>query len=198
MPWEYRQEDAATVDLAHLGAEGWELCAALGRTLYLKRPAPTLQERITLAQRDQVLASGRPLGGGGSGAASADRPRLLHPGLRAALAAMGHTDLLLVADRGFPIPPGPQRIDLALTDDLPTVLQVLRCVAAEVRIEQLLLAEEAAQVSPGHLTALQALLPSVPRETVPHLHFKAIARSVAAAVRTGDSTPYANVLLAIG
>jgi D-ribose pyranase len=195
--WEYWREDEGSADLARLGAEGWELCAAVGHTLYFKRPALSLQERIALEQRAEVLGSGLPLGAHDRPPEEA-RPRLLHPGLRAALASVGHTDLILVADRGFPVPPEVPRIDLALTDDVPTVLQVLRCVAGEVRLDRVLVAEEATRVSPAYLEALRGAFPSVPCETMPHLRFKSIARTARVAVRTGDATPYANVLVAIG
>jgi hypothetical protein len=50
--WEYLT--SSSPDLRQLGAEGWELVAVEAGTFYFKRPAPTLQERITREQREQV------------------------------------------------------------------------------------------------------------------------------------------------
>ncbi len=47
------------------------------------------------------------------------------------LARTGHTDYFTICDRGFPVPETPERIDLALVEDLPTVLDILRAVMAE-------------------------------------------------------------------
>jgi D-ribose pyranase len=199
--WEYRVEPAPAqpADLASWGDAGWELCAVAEGRLYLKRPRPSLQERVTEAQRRQVLASGRPLGadeGAPDGEESA--PALLHPELARLLAAVGHTDVIALADRGFPVPAGVWRIDLALSDDLPTVLDVVRCLRPRLRIDRIVLAEEMAAVSPARLRALEGLLPRTPREVVPHQELKALARTAAAVVRTGDTVPYANTLLVVG
>ena len=46
------------------------------------------------------------------------RGGILHPALAHLLASTGHTDFFTVCDSGFPVPIGPERIDLALVDDL--------------------------------------------------------------------------------
>ncbi len=197
--WEYRVETVPpnATTLAGCGAEGWELCGAAGGLLYFKRPAPSLQDRVTLDQRGRVLTTGRPLEAPPPSAAPAT-PRLLHPELRRLLASAGHTDLIVVCDRGFPVPPSVERIDLALTDGVPTVLDVLRCVQTEVHCDRLVLAEEARAVSAARVRELAVLLSGTPHEFVPHIEFKALARSARGIVRTGDAVPYANVILALG
>ena len=67
------------------------------------------------------------------------RGGILHPELSHLLASMGHTDYFTVCDRGFPVPEGPRRIDLALVDDMPTVVDVLRAVHAEWSIDRVLI-----------------------------------------------------------
>lgn len=44
---------------------------------------------------------------------------VLHPLLAQVVASLGHGDLLVVADAGLPIPPGPLRIDLAYAPGRP-------------------------------------------------------------------------------
>ncbi len=84
------------------------------------------------------------------------------------LASSGHTDYLLITDRGFPVPDEPQRIDLALVDDKPTVLDVLAAIDAEWSIDRVVITEEMALVSPQRVAELQAILPDVLVETVSH------------------------------
>ena len=121
--WEHTVLPAAEADrLGTLGDEGWQVAAAGladgESVLYLKRRAPDFRERVTLAQREVVLAqSGEPQPESTtSPAASA----ILHPGLAHLLARTGHTDYFTVCDRGFPVPEAPERIDLALVDGIPS------------------------------------------------------------------------------
>ena len=123
---------------------------------------------------------------------------ILHPGLCEVLAASGHTDYITISDRGFPVPEGPRRIDLALVDDLPTVLDVLRAVAAEWALDRVIITQEMTEVSPQRVAALRALLGAVPLEVLPHVAFKHLAQTAKATIRTGDTTPYANVILVSG
>ena len=60
--WEYLTiPDAERDRLASLGREGWELVACggddAGRVLYLKRPAPSFRERVTVEQRSRYYAA---------------------------------------------------------------------------------------------------------------------------------------------
>ena len=123
---------------------------------------------------------------------------ILHPGLCAVLAASGHTDYITISDRGFPVPDGPPRIDLALVDDLPTVLDVLRAVAAEWALDRVIITQEMTEVSPQRVDELRALVGGVPLEVLPHVAFKHLAQTAKATIRTGDTTPYANIIIVSG
>ena len=83
---------------------------------------------------------------------------IYHPAINHLLASTGHTDYFTVCDRGFPVPVGPERIDLALTDDIPTVLDVIRAVMPEFQIDRVLIATEACAASPNRVTELRELL----------------------------------------
>ncbi len=126
------------------------------------------------------------------------RGGILHPALSHLLASTGHTDYFTVCDRGFPVPVGPERIDLALVDDLPTVLDVLRAVHAEWAIDRVLNTHEMIEVSPGRVDELGRLLGEVPLEPVSHLELKRLSATARATVRTGDTCPYANVIVVSG
>ena len=114
------------------------------------------------------------------------------------IALMGHTDRLIVCDAGFPVPPAVPRIDLAITGNLPTVLDVLRTLLEELAVERFSVASELREVSPERYAEVVQLLTSVPHDLIPHAEFKRVAREVRAVIRTGDFTPYANVMLVAG
>ena len=126
------------------------------------------------------------------------RGGILHPGIARLLASTGHTDYFTICDRGFPVPVGPERIDLALVDDLPTVLDVLRAIEREFVIDRVIVAEEAEMTSAGYVAALGAVGGGLRVETVPHLELKHLSRDGRATIRTGDTTTYANIIVVSG
>lgn len=123
---------------------------------------------------------------------------ILHPALNRVLAETGHTDMLTVCDRGFPVPMGIERIDLALTDNIPTILDVLRAIDQEFIIDVIIVAEEMLEASPERYAALQSDYPNLRIETIPHVRFKELGCESRAVIRTGDSTPYANMIIVSG
>jgi D-ribose pyranase len=116
------------------------------------------------------------------------------------ISELGHTDQLVVTDAGLPIPPGVERIDLAVRPNLPRFLDLLDTVLAETCVEAALLSEEIREHSPDMLTAISERLAAfgVVATYRPHSEFKAATRTARAAVRSGEFTPYANVLLTAG
>lgn len=123
---------------------------------------------------------------------------ILNPALCHLLASTGHTDLITVCDRGFPVPLQPERIDLALVDGIPTVLDVLTAIHKEFLIDRILVAEEMEAASPERLSALKEQFPKIRIVKIPHLELKEAAATARATVRTGDTTPYANIILVSG
>jgi D-ribose pyranase len=123
---------------------------------------------------------------------------LLHPQLARVVTELGHGDLLGIGDAGLPLPLGVERVDLAVVRGVPSFLEVARAVLAEVRVERLVFAEESRSACPELLDAVTALAPEATVEWVTHDELKARSRSARAVVRTGEFTPYANVLLVSG
>ncbi len=123
---------------------------------------------------------------------------IINQPIASVIAGLGHTDTLVIADAGLPIPAETQRIDLALTQGIPTFLDTLRVVLGEMQVERAVVAEEMLKVSPQVYQAIKALLGSTPIETMPHAAFKEQTRSARAVIRTGEFTPYANVILVAG
>lgn len=123
---------------------------------------------------------------------------LLHPGISRVVASMGHTDRLVVADAGLPIPSSVERIDLAVSEGVPGFVETLAAVLSELKVEQVLVAAEMRQISPAVYSAIETMLPDVPIREVPHEAFKAETRSARAVIRTGEFSPYANIILCSG
>jgi D-ribose pyranase len=123
---------------------------------------------------------------------------LLHGELSQVVAMLGHGDALVIADAGLPVPPGVRCIDLAVTRGVPAFSDVLAAVLCEMQVEHALCAEELAARSPELAARLPAWLGGVPLQTVSHESFKRRSRRARAIVRTGEFTPYANVMLFAG
>ncbi len=123
---------------------------------------------------------------------------LLNAALSETIARMGHTDMLVIGDAGLPIPSGPRRIDLALTQGVPGFLDTLRAVLSEMQVQSIIVAAETIESSPHILEGIKQLLPDVPVEFIPHEAFKVRTCDSIAMVRTGEFTPYANVILVAG
>ncbi len=123
---------------------------------------------------------------------------LLHPELNRIIAELGHTDTIVIADAGLPIPQGPARIDLALIEGVPPFLTVLDAILKEVQIEGATIAEEMEEISPILYEQVVTLMGSTPLRRVPHVVFKDQTRLARAVIRTGEFTPYANIILEAG
>jgi len=123
---------------------------------------------------------------------------LLNRDVSEVIASLGHTDMLVVCDGGFPVPPGVRRIDLAVTANMPPFLVTLKTILTELEVEKIIVAEETREVSPGLFKEIEGLFPDIPMETMPHIEFKQAAQDARAAVRTGEFTAYANIILICG
>lgn len=119
---------------------------------------------------------------------------ILNPQINSLLSRIRHTNMLVIADRGFPFWPQIETIDLTLVDDIPTVLDVLNAVSANFSIGKAWMASEFREgISATTLNAYRALLPSIEFEE--HIKFKCRVPSAIGLIRTADTIPYSNVIL---
>jgi D-ribose pyranase len=126
------------------------------------------------------------------------RSGILHGELSRIVAELGHGQLLVLGDYGLPVPRGVLSIDLALREGSPALTDVLATVLSELPVESALLASELAQTNPTYFQRLRALLHETPLEMVSHEELKAACHTAVAIVRTGEWTPYTNVVLRAG
>lgn len=118
--------------------------------------------------------------------------------IAAVVASMGHYQTLTVADAGLPIPAAPQRIDLVVRRGVPGFIDVTAAILDELAVQEAIVAQEMLATSPQLYADLCALLGAVPVRQVPHEEFKQLTAQSKAVVRSGEFTPYANVILVAG
>ncbi len=114
------------------------------------------------------------------------------------IASMGHTDGLVICDSGLPIPRGVEVVDLGVTTNIPRFLDVLAVVLEELQVEDALVATELLESGNGLMKDVQSALGDLTPEAVPHDEFKRRTAEAIAIVRTGEATPYANIILYSG
>lgn len=125
---------------------------------------------------------------------------ILNSDISRVLSYMGHTDCIAIGDCGLPIPDEVERIDLALTFGEPGFMQTLEAVTADMKVEKIVLAEEMKTQNPIVLSQVEALFAkqNVEVEFVSHTELKQRTHNCKAVIRTGEVTPYANIILQSG
>lgn len=128
------------------------------------------------------------------------RNGILNSDISRVLSYMGHTDWICVGDCGLPIPDEVERIDLALEFGVPTFMKTLEVVAKDMKIEKIILAEEIKTQNEKVLAEINELFKEqdIEVEYVSHVDLKAKTKECKAVIRTGETTPYANIILQSG
>ncbi|MCU0081525.1 D-ribose pyranase [Extibacter muris] len=114
------------------------------------------------------------------------------------IAGLGHKDTFMVADGGMPIPQGVEIVDLALCGGVPTFRQVMDAILDEAEVEHYTLAGEIVDKNPELLAYIEGKLSGVEYEMVSHVELKEMSEGIKFAVRTGEFTPYPNIILRAG
>jgi len=136
---------------------------------------------------------------------------ILHDELNRVMARMGHADMLVITDRGFPFPLHDltRTIDLSIAKNLPRFLDVVAPIVDDFEIEEVIIAEETERVSPEVHKKLMEIIGrkknkgnDIKITVIPHPEFKDLVlhgaergEPVACFVKTGEFTPYANIIL---
>jgi D-ribose pyranase len=128
------------------------------------------------------------------------RSGVLNSGLSLIIASMGHTDKLVICDSGLPIPKNSEVIDLALTKNIPRFVDTLKVILEELKVEEAIVTNELAKGNSKYFKEISSLLYGIKIKKVNHEKFKEITRNGGnvAFVRTGEATPYANIILVSG
>ena len=121
---------------------------------------------------------------------------IINARLACSLARLGHTDRLVVCDAGLPIPSGPEVVDLAFRFGVPSLEVVLSGLLEELVIEGATAAEEIRDRNPRMHELLDTSFREL--ELVPHEELKRATSAARLVVRTGEATPFSNVVLRCG
>ncbi|WP_147803703.1 D-ribose pyranase [Alkalicoccus halolimnae] len=121
---------------------------------------------------------------------------ILNRDIAGILAKLGHTDEIVIADCGLPIPDDVLCIDVSLRLGYPDFAEIFKLLMKEMQVEGLVAAEESS-TSNSKVTQIiehqQLFLTYIPHEL-----FKERTRKAKVIIRTGENTPYANVILQAG
>lgn len=127
------------------------------------------------------------------------RGKLLNSELNHAIGSMGHGDLMIVCDAGFPIPSDSWRIDLAITQDVPDLETVLSAIAEDFITEKVSYADTLPDHNPVLLETVRSLFGDADHEMIAHETILGdMASRAKVIVRTGAFDPWGNILLYSG
>ena len=132
---------------------------------------------------------------------------ILNPAILKVIAEAGHRDMLAVTDRGFPLADHRHvtAIDVSIVPNLPTVLDVVVPLLDELVVEEIIVARETVERQPEFLLALRKKIPEVVETVIPHAEMKQLilasldrGKQMIGQIRTGEFSPYTNVILVCG
>jgi len=128
--------------------------------------------------------------------------KLLNSELSYEIAKIGHTSHITLCDAGLPSPKDVKRIDLSIESGYPSFIKTLDAILSEMMVEEIVLASEIKTINPKVYNEIletfqkNGMTPKIIE--VSHTEFKEITKESEAIVRTGECTPYANIILKSG
>ena len=126
------------------------------------------------------------------------KTKLINSEISYTISKMGHTDSLTIGDCGLPIPNEVNRIDLALKYGVPTFLETLDTVLEELCVEEIVIATEIIENNEAIHNEILKRFENIKVTYVSHEEFKNQTKESKAVVRTGECSPYANIILKSG
>lgn len=123
---------------------------------------------------------------------------ILNKQLAGLIASLGHKDMFMIADGGMPIPKDVEIVDLILCGGVPSFRQVMDAILDEVSVEHYILAEEILNNNKELYRYFQEKLKDTEFDMVRHDDLKEMSKNIKFAVRTGEFTPYPNIILRSG
>ena len=119
--------------------------------------------------------------------------------IESALTRQGHMDLMMVVDAGFPCPDEVELIDIALSEGVPQILDVLAELRKVHSVEKIVMAQDTRDHNPTYFDKVaKSFGDKVEIEVIPHTELKERSHNVKTIIRTGDFTAWGNVMLVSG
>lgn len=126
------------------------------------------------------------------------KTQVINSDISRVISQMGHFDTFSIGDAGMPVPRETEKIDLAVSKGIPSFLQVLDNVLTELEVQRVYLAEEIKTQNPTQLKAIKERFPKTELVFIPHAEMKQDLCKCHAFIRTGEMTPYSNIILESG
>lgn len=123
---------------------------------------------------------------------------ILNSHISEVLSKLGHTDMIVIADCGLPIPDETIRIDLALKIGSPSFMETLQTVLEDMAVEKITIANEITKHNSELEKKVANLFTNTPIHYCSHEELKEQTKRAKAVIRTGEATPYANIILHAG
>ncbi|MDO5707015.1 MAG: D-ribose pyranase [Andreesenia angusta] len=123
---------------------------------------------------------------------------ILNSDISEVLSNLGHTDTIVVADCGFPVPEGVRKIDISLRPGEPSFLDVLKEIENDMIVEKVTVAFETKDYNRETLDGIKVLFYEAEIIECIHEDLKRRAETAKAVIRTGECTPYSNCILHAG
>jgi D-ribose pyranase len=121
---------------------------------------------------------------------------ILNPHILDLLARTRHTNTLVIADWAFPYWPEIETVDISLTHGIPTILDVFDLLTPIFKIGRIWQAEEFDTTnSPEIVESFAKSFGQIPLTREVHIDFKKRVPHAIGLIRTGDATPYGNIIL---
>ncbi len=121
---------------------------------------------------------------------------IINPHVLDLLAKIRHTNTLVIADAAFPYWPQIETVDISLTRGIPTVLDLLDLLTPVFQIGHIWQAEEfLSHNSPEVIARFARSFGSIPLTREAHLEFKKRVPHAIGLIRSGDATPYGNIIV---
>jgi D-ribose pyranase len=121
---------------------------------------------------------------------------ILNPRVAELLCRIRHTNTLVIADWAFPYWPQIETVDISLVAGIPSIIDVLDAIRPNFQIGRAWMAEEFLQNErPEARGEFAKALAGIPLVHEPHVIFKKRVPHAIGLIRTGDATPYGNVII---
>ncbi|MBA9025894.1 D-ribose pyranase [Peribacillus huizhouensis] len=102
------------------------------------------------------------------------RTGILNSHISKILSDLGHTDMIVIADAGLPVPDGVVKVDLALKRGTPSFKEVVDVIREAMIIEKVIMASELVDRNPKTFEYLNKTFLNTNVEQVTHEQFKTL------------------------
>jgi D-ribose pyranase len=113
----------------------------------------------------------------------------------AEIAALGHFDMFVICDMGFPIPRNAAVIDLALVRGVPGFMQTLKAILGEVVVQEVILMDAVVTANAAMNEQVCAIFDKQEIKYKNFDEFREICREARFFVRTAEDAPCSNMIL---